>query len=195
MRGAGMQRPLDFYLIYRFPWLLTCCSLPLTKPGTRGRGTVFVPKSGSPVPLLCSGCFVLLCTDTVVTSSKGGRLDSPGGESPAASSQCGLETSSGGYLQAGFWPAGGTCSHSGLKKDWLVVVGSEVRRGAWQPVPALTPMTASWELWQWRERWSHATLLTSQTRAPLSSVNAVVWSQQVTIRWWHRLEIFCCCFT
>lgn len=71
---------------------ILCCSLHLTK----GRGTTFLPRSGSPGPLSCYECSVLLCTDQQPRFSKASKSDSARAKSPEAPRHCALENSSGG---------------------------------------------------------------------------------------------------
>lgn len=163
--------------------LLACCSHPLT----RGRGTVFLPKPGSPVPLLCSGRFVVLCTDTIATLFHGGVgwvLLEP----KPQELHCSLP----------WGPAlGDTCKDSGLKGDWLVVVGPEGRQGAGQPVAVLTARTASLPVALALEG-----MVESRNVAVLSNQSTTVLRHcRVVIPTGHHplltltLEIFCCCFT
>lgn len=109
--------------------LLTCCSLPLTK----GRGTAFLPQSGSPVPL---PCYELGHSSHTFPRQVGWILPEP--KAQKLQGTVPWTPALGGVPADGFLTGKQAWSYSGLKGDWLVVVGPEPK-----PVGAPTALQPS----------------------------------------------------
>lgn len=134
---------------------ILCCSLHLTK----GRGTAFLPRSGSPGPLSCYECSVLLCTDQQPRFSKATKSDSARAKSPEAPRHYALENSSGGC----------TCRQVSDQLGSLVSLWFErgLAGGGTRTQACSCPQSAAVE-------GNQGMLMCPPTGAPLSSVSAVV---------------------